>query len=129
MKLKESVVAGGRIAVYVPDHPAANNRGYILRARYRMEKKLGRRLKTREHVHHIDGDWTNDDPSNLEVLPIGEHTKHHKPWEHNRRLDYGLLADLRVQGLGYKRIAKATGYPLSSVKSAVRVIEKTRGRI
>jgi hypothetical protein len=29
------------------------------------EKKIGRRLKPGEIVHHIDGDSTNDDPENL----------------------------------------------------------------
>ncbi len=127
MSPKESVVSGGRIAVYVPDHPAANNRGYIQRSRYRMEKIIGRRLKTEEHVHHKDGDKTNDADENLEIKMIGDHTKHHKPWENTRKMDYDLLSRLRLEGFGYKRIAKATGYPLSSVKSAVRVIEKKRG--
>ncbi|MHA2219458.1 MAG: hypothetical protein ACXACY_26410 [Candidatus Hodarchaeales archaeon] len=42
--MKESKVAKGRIAVYVPDHPAANNRGYILKSRYVLEQSLGRQL-------------------------------------------------------------------------------------
>jgi len=31
------------------------------------EKKIGRKLKKGEIVHHIDGDSTNDDPENLHV--------------------------------------------------------------
>lgn len=31
------------------------------------------------HVHHIDGDFLNNDPANLEALPAGKHTKHHHP--------------------------------------------------
>jgi hypothetical protein len=32
-----------------------------------MERVLGRPLTTNENVHHIDGDRTNNDPSNLEL--------------------------------------------------------------
>ena len=31
------------------------------------EKKIGRKLKKEEVVHHLDGDSTNDDPDNLYV--------------------------------------------------------------
>lgn len=33
-----------------------------------MEQKLGRSLLADEEVHHIDEDFTNNDPSNLIVL-------------------------------------------------------------
>lgn len=36
--------------------------------RYLMEQKLGRTLTDDETVDHIDGDFTNDDPSNLRVI-------------------------------------------------------------
>ena len=42
--------------------------------RYVMEHHLGRKLLPTEDVHHIDGDKTNNDISNLEVVTHGEHT-------------------------------------------------------
>ena len=75
--MKTSTMAGGRTCVHVPNHPAANNRGYILRSRYTMEQKLGRLLRSDEHVHHKDNNELNDDDDNLEVMKIGEHTRHH----------------------------------------------------
>ena len=33
------------------------------------EEKLGRPLRKEEVVHHIDGDYKNNDPNNLMVLP------------------------------------------------------------
>jgi HNH endonuclease len=42
------------------------------------ERKLGRRLKEGEVVHHIDGDRLNNDPDNLEILSSqSEHMKLH----------------------------------------------------
>lgn len=45
--------------------------------RYVMEQELGRRLKTDEHVHHKDGDKTNNKLSNLELLSKSKHAQEH----------------------------------------------------
>jgi len=41
--------------------------------RYLMEQKIGRKLATGEHVHHIDGDKSNNDISNLALLTASQH--------------------------------------------------------
>ena len=47
--------------------------------RHVMEKKLKRKLKSYEVVHHIDGDKLNNDPNNLQVLNgNGKHSTLHK---------------------------------------------------
>ena len=43
------------------------------------EQKLGRPLRKGEIVHHIDGDYRNNDPDNLMVLPSqSEHCKRNR---------------------------------------------------
>ena len=43
-----------------------------------MERKLGRKLKPGEIVHHIDGDKRNNDPENLMLFPSpAEHARYH----------------------------------------------------
>lgn len=49
----------------------------LLYSRWLMEQHLGRQLERTEHVHHRDGDKTNDVLENLEVVPAGEHAAHH----------------------------------------------------
>jgi len=47
--------------------------------RYVMEKKLGRKLKYGEIVHHIDRNKLNNSPENLKVFANqDEHENHHK---------------------------------------------------
>lgn len=63
------------IAIY----PEGGKRRVMLYARFVMEQHLGRTLETWEHVHHIDGDCTNDVLENLEVLNAREHMElHHR---------------------------------------------------
>ena len=61
--------------VICPNHPNGTKHGnYVAEHRLVMEKKLGRYLKPTEVVDHIDGDITNNHPSNLRVFASnGEH--------------------------------------------------------
>ena len=43
------------------------------------EKKIGRKLKPREVVHHIDGDIFNNNIQNIEIMTQSEHIKKHLP--------------------------------------------------
>lgn len=72
-------MSAGRVAVYCPDHPDANLMGgtHILEYRLIAEKKIGRRLRKDEVVHHINGDATDNRPSNLEVITFSKHAVLH----------------------------------------------------
>jgi hypothetical protein len=64
---RETKIWGGRAWLFVPTHPKAGADGYMLRARVRLEAKLGRPLAEDEAMCFIDGDVENDDPSNLDA--------------------------------------------------------------
>lgn len=49
-----------------------------------FEKHHGRKIKLGYHIHHIDGDHTNNDPSNLIEVTASEHYNIHK-----QQGDYG----------------------------------------
>lgn len=51
--------------------------GYILEHRLVMEQHLGRPLLPTEHVHHRDGNRSNNDIANLQIVSRGEHTSLH----------------------------------------------------
>lgn len=58
-----------------------------------MEKKLGRKLKRNEIIHHIDESFearSNNDESNLQVVTRSWHGKHHKT-----RQPYGIYWNKR----------------------------------
>lgn len=54
-------------------------RKYFGRHEHRViaENEIGRKLKTDEHVHHIDGNKHNNSKENLIVLSAAEHAKLH----------------------------------------------------
>jgi len=54
-------------------------------ARTLMKRLLGRDLPRRLHVHHVDGDYTNNDPSNLQVIDAADHNRLHLAQRGGRR--------------------------------------------
>lgn len=71
------VTNGGYDYIFLPNHPYATNKGYILESHLVMEEKIGRYLQKGEIVHHIDKNPTNNHPDNLILFGSnGEHLKH-----------------------------------------------------
>ena len=62
----------GRLRVYIKD-----TKKVISYPRYIVEQHLNRELLPTEQVHHKDGDFLNNDISNLEVLDESEHFSLH----------------------------------------------------
>lgn len=63
-------------------------------ARKAYERYYGVKLKSDEHVHHINHDYTDNRIENLTVLMASEHSKHHHPrnpiprWLRPERISY-----------------------------------------
>jgi hypothetical protein len=57
----------GYVMLFKPDHPNSYDRRYVLEHVYVMSEHLGRPITKEESVHHIDGDKTNNDISNLQL--------------------------------------------------------------
>lgn len=60
--------AHGYVLLHAPDHPHADYKGRVREHRLVMERKLGRYLEPGEVVDHIDGNTSNNDPSNLRLF-------------------------------------------------------------
>ncbi len=82
------------VTVYVGLYPNGNPK-YQYEHRILMEKKLGRKLKRHEHVHHRDGNGLNNDISNLELLDAKTHaSKTMHGW--SKKLKYLSLGKVMV---------------------------------
>ena len=68
---------GGYILELCHAHPAADRWGYVAQHRLIMERLLRRLLAPGEVVHHLDGNRSNNDPSNLWLLSASEHHRLH----------------------------------------------------
>lgn len=66
-----SVEATGYVNLTIP------GRGSIREHRYVMEQHLGRELRPDEHVHHINGDRSDNRIENLQIMSQSEHMRLH----------------------------------------------------
>lgn len=72
--------AKGYVFILMPEHPFALKNGYVRHSHLVIEKKLGRYIKPKEIVHHINGIVDDDSPDNLQLFPnVSAHNKIHWP--------------------------------------------------
>ena len=76
----------GYITVHEPSHPMADKSGNILEHRLVMSEHLKRTLKTIEHVHHINGNRSDNRIENLILLVKSTHNSIHKKEEVKQRV-------------------------------------------
>lgn len=125
--LKASKIGKNRIGVYVPTHPKANNRGYVLRYRYIVEQYLNRYLTEQEEIHHINGNKCDDRLDNLQIISCSEHTKLHMKQKNRRSPQTTKIIELMNSGLGYKKIAKLLNMSKNTVHSICKKEKKRTG--
>lgn len=69
---------------YNPNHPDAH-KGKVFTHRLMMEQKIGRKLTSKEIVHHKDGNKLNNKIENLQIMTRAEHINHHRKELQNAR--------------------------------------------
>ena len=82
---------------FAPNHPKANNLGYVYTHILVAEEKLGRSLNQGECVHHIDGDKHNNSLENLIVFKTtADHSAFHKGIEKVQDGDVWICPNKRI---------------------------------
>jgi hypothetical protein len=74
-----NVMSHGYVQIQCPNHPHADQYGYVLEHRLVMERHLGRVLASDELVHHRNGNKQDNRLDNLELTTRPEHARMHRP--------------------------------------------------
>ena len=93
---KRHLMPSGYIRVYVPGHPIANSDGYALEHRYVLYEADVELPNGRDfHVHHINGDKTDNRIENLRVRTVSNHFRGHAQERGFVRNQYGKFSPIR----------------------------------
>ena len=95
-KRKEFIMKKGYKYIYAPEHPNSHKQGYIAEHRLIMSNQIGRALKPKEVVHHLNEITTDNRIENLALCKnSGEHIKMYHP---------EVLERARQSNIGKKQI-------------------------
>lgn len=127
--IKSSLHSSGYYVFMVEDFVESTKKSYRLH-RFIMECLLGREIKEGYVVNHIDGDKTNNLPSNLEEITYSENTKHAyanelakgKKGEENSQAKLSeeeakRIPELRKEGMSVRHIAELYGVSVKTIYS------------
>lgn len=126
--------SAGYILIYMPTHPYSNGFGYVPEHRLVVEKELGIVINPKtHHVHHIDENKANNDPSNLKLLTVKEHKWIHAGWELRDGNWYKpcFLCNKKLPAnreYFYKRSNSGLGTPGCGLTSACKICAKIHSK-
>jgi len=83
----------GYIKRLVTEHPFADKRGYVMEHRLIIEGNQSKFLPKTLQVHHKDGNRSNNDLNNLEILDGRSHAKEHDSGKRNENGRFVAIGD------------------------------------
>jgi len=104
-----------------PSSGYVNKKGYriitvdgkqVSEHRHIFEQHLKRKLRRNEHVHHLNGDTLNNEPSNLGLMSHSEHSIKHHPLTWNLE----VAKEMFSQGHNFCAIGGAMGVSYQAIR-------------
>lgn len=108
-KHEPQISSAGYRLIYKPDFPGTTKHGYALEHRVIMSEHLGRDLEPNEHVHHINGNKSDNRLENLVLLSQEEHRTHHNGFYSPTMTQAEKIKLMRAKGMLAGEIGNVVG--------------------
>lgn len=110
----------GYVMEYHPGHPRADKKGYVFAHIVAYEKHTGTKVPTGFAIHHVNGIKTDNNPENLIMLSVGEHSiLHNKMRKHSEETKSKISAKAKA------RLSDPSKHPLF-IPLDIEAIKKDR---
>jgi len=117
-KRKEFIMRKGYKYIYAPEHPNSHKQGYIAEHRLVMSNHIGRILKPKEVVHHLNEITTDNRIKNLALCESsGQHIKMYHP----EAIEKAKQNNIGRKPANYNRIKKPCSYCTKTFETTLGV--------
>lgn len=116
---KYHIKESGYILIRKPEHPRADQAGYVPEHTLVMEQTIGRYLKSNEVVHHINCIKSDNRPENLRLMTKFQHSRLHSSLD-RKTVDMAKIMQMIESGYTMPEISEELNVCVDTIRARLK---------